>query len=56
MSTVAHSVGVDRRRLYEWYRWYQEGAWKRCAVPRVVKKSAGATSRCLSVVMAQKFA
>jgi len=25
VTTVAQDIGVDRRRLYEWYRKYQEG-------------------------------
>jgi transposase len=25
VTTVARSIGIDRRRLYEWYRQYQEG-------------------------------
>jgi transposase len=28
VSTVARSIGANRRRLYEWYRKYQEGGLK----------------------------
>jgi transposase len=47
VSTVARSLGIDRRRLYEWYRQYQEGgseAVRRPGRPRKEALSARARS------------
>ena len=48
VSTVARSIGVDRRRLYEWYRQYQEGGAEAVRRPGRPRKAEALGARARS--------
>jgi len=48
VSTVARSIGVDRRRLYEWYHKYQEGGAEALRRPGRPRKEEALSARARS--------